>query len=97
MLRARSLLAGLILAGASMAQAETPRKVDLPAGGLGQAIIALGRQAGINIGVSDPSLATLPVKRVRGMRLLEPAWKTRTSPASAPAVVASKEAPHFFN
>lgn len=37
------------------------------------------------------------IKRVRGMRLLEPAWKTRTSPASAPAVVASKEAPHFFN
>ncbi len=31
------------------------------------------------------------VKRVRGMRLLEPAWKTRKAGVAAPAVVASKE------
>lgn len=31
------------------------------------------------------------VKHVRGMRLLEPAWKTRRSPAAAPAIVASKK------
>lgn len=31
------------------------------------------------------------VKRVRGMRLLEPAWKTRKSVAAAPAAVANKE------
>ena len=31
------------------------------------------------------------VKRVRGMRLLEPAWKSRKTPATAPAVVANKE------
>lgn len=31
------------------------------------------------------------VKRVRGMRLLEPAWKARKAPASAPAVVANKD------
>lgn len=31
------------------------------------------------------------VKRVRGMRLLEPAWKTRKTIATAPAVVANKE------
>lgn len=30
------------------------------------------------------------VKRVRGMRLLEPAWKARKAPANAPAVVANK-------
>lgn len=30
------------------------------------------------------------VKHVRGMRLLEPAWKTRRAPAAAPAIVASK-------
>ncbi|RYX98273.1 MAG: methyltransferase domain-containing protein [Comamonadaceae bacterium] len=30
------------------------------------------------------------VKRVRGMRLMGPAWKTAKAPASAPAVVASK-------
>lgn len=33
------------------------------------------------------------VKRVRGMRLLEPAWKTRKSVATAPVAVANKE-PH---
>ena len=31
------------------------------------------------------------VKRVRGMRLLEPAWKTRKTLATAPAAVANKE------
>ena len=31
------------------------------------------------------------VKRVRGMRLLEPAWKTRKVVATAPAAVANKE------
>jgi hypothetical protein len=31
------------------------------------------------------------VKRVRGMRLMEPAWKARKALAKAPAVVANKE------
>ena len=31
------------------------------------------------------------VKRVRGMRLLEPGWKTRKTPVAAPAIVASKK------
>lgn len=31
------------------------------------------------------------VKRVRGMRLLEPGWKTRKSGVTAPAIVASKK------
>ncbi|MDQ3061114.1 MAG: class I SAM-dependent methyltransferase [Pseudomonadota bacterium] len=31
------------------------------------------------------------VKRVRGMRLLEPGWKHRKAPAAAPAAVASKK------
>ena len=31
------------------------------------------------------------VKRVRGLRLLEPAWKTRKAVAAAPAAVANKE------
>lgn len=38
------------------------------------------------------------VKRVRGMRLLEPAWKQRKAVPSAPAVVANKEPNlHLFN
>ena len=40
-------------------------------------------------------------KHVRGMRLLEPAWKVRKTPAAAPAAVANKEpasrAKPFFN
>lgn len=35
------------------------------------------------------------VKRVRGMRLLEPNWKTRKAPAAAPAAVASKKPLNF--
>ena len=31
------------------------------------------------------------VKRVRGMRLLEPAWKSRKLPVAAPAIVASRK------
>lgn len=31
------------------------------------------------------------IKRVRGVRLLEPGWKTRKAPAAAPAAVANKE------
>lgn len=31
------------------------------------------------------------VKRVRGVRLLEPAWKARRAPAAAPAAIANKE------
>ena len=31
------------------------------------------------------------IKRVRGVRLLEPAWKARKAPAAAPAAVANKE------
>jgi len=62
----RALIAIVLVAGASAAQAETRRPVDLPAGSLGSAVVALGRQAGISIGVSDPRLAALPVRRVRG-------------------------------
>jgi iron complex outermembrane receptor protein len=62
----RALIAIVLMAGASAAQAETRRPIDLPAGSLGSAVVALGRQAGISIGVSDPRLASLPVRRVRG-------------------------------
>ena len=34
------------------------------------------------------------VKRVHGVRLLEPAWKTRKTVAAAPAAVANKESKH---
>lgn len=62
----RVLIAALMLASATAAQAESRRAIDLPAGTLGNAVVALGRQAGISIGVSDPRLAGLRVQRVRG-------------------------------
>lgn len=40
--------------------------LDLPGGRLGDAIVALGRQAGVSIGVSDPALAARRVPAVRG-------------------------------
>jgi len=62
----RALIAIVLAVGASAAQAETRRQIDLPAGSLGSAVVALGRQAGISIGVSDQRLASLSVRRVRG-------------------------------
>lgn len=62
----RGLIAGVLLAGSVPAMAEPRSYVDLPAGTLGNAVVALGQQARISIGVSDPRLAALPVKRVQG-------------------------------
>lgn len=61
-----ALMAIALAATTSAVQAETRRPVDLPAGPLGSAVVALGRQAGISIGVSDPRLAAMQVRRVRG-------------------------------
>ena len=66
------LLVALALVFSTAAQAETRQPVDLPAGGLGPAVVALGRQAGVSVGISDPELSALQVKRVRGtMRITE--------------------------
>ncbi|MFO1239753.1 MAG: TonB-dependent receptor [Sphingomonadaceae bacterium] len=62
----RFLFAALALACGTPAFAENRQPVDLPAGGLGPAVIALGRQAGVSVGISDPELSALQVKRVRG-------------------------------
>lgn len=62
----RALMAVAAVACATAAQAESRHRIDLPAGTLGPAVVALGRQAGISIGVSDPQLASLRVQRVRG-------------------------------
>ena len=48
------------------AEAAQRQRISLPAGPLGGAIIALGRQAGISIGISDPSLARAFVPAVSG-------------------------------
>jgi outer membrane receptor protein involved in Fe transport len=72
------LAGGLLLvttatAGASHAWAVQSRELSLPAGRLGDAIVALGRQAGVSIGVSDPVLAGRGVPAVRGRLSVEQA------------------------
>ena len=39
---------------------------DIPAGRLSDALVSLGQQAGITIGASDPNLATLRSRQLRG-------------------------------
>ncbi len=51
---------------ASPALAEAPVPIDIASGRLDAAIIALGRQAGINIGISDRQLGAHRVRRLRG-------------------------------
>ncbi|MBB5686595.1 TonB-dependent receptor domain-containing protein [Sphingobium boeckii] len=62
----RAALIFLLGAVSSAAHAESRQPIELPAGRLGPAIVVLGRQAGISIGISDPALASLPVRRVSG-------------------------------
>jgi outer membrane receptor protein involved in Fe transport len=56
----------LLLLTASPVVAEAPSSVDIAAGRLDSAIIALGRQTGITIGISDRQLGTHRVRRLRG-------------------------------
>jgi outer membrane receptor protein involved in Fe transport len=48
------------------AEAAPRHRISLPGGPLSGALIALGRQAGISIGISDPSLARMRVPAVAG-------------------------------
>jgi outer membrane receptor protein involved in Fe transport len=63
----------LLLSSATAAQAVQSRELSLPGGRLGDAIVALGRQAGVSIGVSDPALAASAVRPVRGRMSVEQA------------------------
>jgi outer membrane receptor protein involved in Fe transport len=60
-----ALLVGLMLAATPAVAAER-QSVSVPAGRLGDAVIALGRQTGTSIGMSDQALANLPVRGVSG-------------------------------
>lgn len=57
----------------SIAEASTRHRLSLPGGRLGDALLVLGRQAGISIGVADPSLASIAVRPVRGSLTVEQA------------------------
>jgi iron complex outermembrane recepter protein len=62
----RGLIALTAISAASAAHAESAHAVDVPAARVGAAVVALGRQTGISIGVSDPALAALTTRPVRG-------------------------------
>ncbi|MFN7000191.1 MAG: hypothetical protein ACK4ST_09195, partial [Elioraea tepidiphila] len=63
---ARPLAAlSILLSLGAAAEAAGRRPFDLPAGRLGDAVVALGRQAGISIGIREPELARIRVPAVR--------------------------------
>ena len=68
-----AIFAILLMASASAAGATESRSLDLPGGRLGDAVVALGRQAGVSVGVSDPLLAGTQVRSVRGLMTAEQA------------------------
>ena len=79
MKRLSTIVASGLLSLTGAALAATPalavqsRELSLPAGRLGDAIVALGRQAGVSIGVTDPALAASRVPAVRGRLSVEQA------------------------
>lgn len=104
--RLRHLLPLILLASAGTASAADRHRFDLPAGRLGDAVVALGRQAGISIGLSDPRLAGERVDRVSGRlsveqalaRLLRgrPARYVRVGPSAIRIVRAASRRPVTF-
>lgn len=59
-------VSALALTAASPARAADRQSISISAGRLGEAVIALGRQTGASIGMSDQSLANLPTPAIRG-------------------------------
>lgn len=68
MMRYHNSIAAAVLGAtiAAPAHADSQVEVDIAAGRLDSAIFALGEQAGISIGLSEPSLGARRVPRIRG-------------------------------
>jgi outer membrane receptor protein involved in Fe transport len=66
-------VASAALLAPSMAHAEKAGRIDLPAGPLGEAIVALSRSTGASIRLTDPALWQRPVRAVRGRMNVEQA------------------------
>lgn len=56
----------VVLASASHAAAARVVQFDIPSGSLRSAVVAIGAQAGVTIGMSDPTIAGIAVRGVRG-------------------------------
>lgn len=70
----------------SAAEAAQRHRLLLPGGRLGDAVNALGRQAGISIGIRDPALAAISVPAVAGKLSVEDALERMLARAGARAV-----------
>ena len=68
-------VAALALTAASPARAADRQSISIAAGRLGEAVVALGRQTGASIGMSDQSLAGLPSPAISGRLSTEAALK----------------------
>ena len=68
-------VAAAILASATPAQAADRQSISIAPGRLGEAAIALGRQTGASIGMSDQALAGLATRGVEGSLTVEAALK----------------------
>lgn len=71
MIRASSILVAALLLPAATAHAAERRALSIPAGPLGQSVIALGRQANVSIGLTDPALAARRAPAVSGRMTVE--------------------------
>ncbi|MBX3560894.1 MAG: TonB-dependent receptor [Sphingomonas sp.] len=80
------MLPAAILVSAASADASARHRLDLPAGRLGDALVALGQQAGISVGVADPALANRRVERLRGRMTAAAALDRLTRGTGARAV-----------
>jgi outer membrane receptor protein involved in Fe transport len=67
------IAAAILLSQASVADARARHRLSVPGGTLGDAVVALGRQAGISIGIADPLLSLQRVAPLNGTFTVEQA------------------------
>lgn len=90
MRRSSALIGVALVACAGAAEAAERHRLDLPRGRLSDAVLALGRQARISIGIRDPALTSVPVPAVRGQMSVEEALKRMLAGSGARAVQLGK-------
>lgn len=85
------IVTALAAAVATPAQAADRQKISIAPGRLGEAVVALGRQTGVSIGMSDQSIATIPTPGVTGRLSVDAALKEllRNTGATARRIDAS--------
>ncbi|NWK98806.1 TonB-dependent receptor [Sphingobium lactosutens] len=79
------LVTALTIASASPAQAADRQNIRIAPGRLGEATIALGRQTGVSIGMSDQSLAGIATAGVEGKLSVDAALRRLLKGTSATA------------